>query len=281
MLIYSLLINYILVMILKIILADSNLKKKKYWNQILRGSIIVPIFFFYKLNNNFKNYYCIYLLIWMTLFIVSVLQSIFIEHKQKFYEDIEERREEYLTLSFSLRKTFVILFLYFMIALLFRYDGFEEFGILEDVNFIFFNPILEGISLSIFASCFFLVMQQISIFKNNFLIYQKLMYSLKNIFLIINNMNVDRRLLLSEMHDIQLKRCDFNRSEYLDCQLNYLKDFEDFYTNSIDKNNINFIIESINSKMPDNIEISVEILKILDNMSSQKKHPIKYIIDNY
>ena len=167
----------------------TYLSLKKYFYYVLRATIVLPFIFFFKLDNALKNYFCIYLLIWMMLFILSILNSIFIKSKEKFYKDIKEKTEEYLTIEFSLRKTFAILFLYFMINLLFRYKDFKAFETLLSIEFIFFNPIIEGISLSIFASCIFLVIQQINYFKNNFIVYQNLMYSLKGIFCTINNLN--------------------------------------------------------------------------------------------
>lgn len=262
----------------------THLSLKKYFYYMLRGTIILPFIFFFKLDNTLKNYFCIYLLIWMMLFIIDILNITFIESKEIFYKDIKEKKEEFLTITFSLRKTFAILFLYFMISLLFRYKGFKAFETLLSIKFIFFNPIIEGISLSIFASCIFLVIQQINYFKNNFIVYQNLMYSLKGIFCTINNLNILEYLLIDDMHNIALKKCNFIRVDLLNKDLDYLNNSKTFYLSRLDHCSIDSIIQSFSQKNFDNFDnvyISEEILSLLDNMKSLKKHPIKYIIDNY
>lgn len=282
MFVYSILINYILFMSLKIALTSSVLKKTIYIFQMLRGTIVIPFLFFFELSNIIKNYFCLYLLLWISLFICSIIYTSFIKPKEKFYEGINIKKEEYFTIMFSLRKTLVALSIYFMIALLFKYDNFIPFKILNKVKFILFNPILEGISLGIFASCMFLIMQQINTFKNNFLVYQKLMYSLKNIFRIINNLNITEYLLISEMSNIDIKKCDFYKSKFLKEELEYLDNFKNFYLNSLDQEKVNSIIENLNSENnSDNVDASEKILSLLESMRYQKKYPIKYIIDNY
>lgn len=259
----------------------TYLSLKKYFYSVLRATIVLPFIFFFKLDNALKNYFCIYLLIWMMLFILSILNSIFIKSKEKFYKDIKEKTEEYLTIEFSLRKTFAILFLYFMINLLFRYKDFKAFETLLSIEFIFFNPIIEGISLSIFASCIFLVIQQINYFKNNFIVYQNLMYSLKGIFCTINNLNHLEYLSIDDMHNIALKKCNFIRNDLLNKDLDYLNNSKIFYLNRLDHCHIDSIIQSFSYKNFDNVYVSKKILLLLDNMNNLKKYPIKYIIDNY
>lgn len=281
MLVYSILINYILFMILKIFLTSSSLKKKRRYNQIIRGVLFILFLFFSQLNNSIKNYFCIYLIIIEIRLIYTTIKTSIIKPRKIFYKDFQNKKEEFFLIDFSLRKTLGMLFLYFAIDLLFIYKNFIPFNGLITIKNILFNPIFEGISLSIFASCVFLIMQQINTFKNNFLIYQKLMYSLKNIFQIINNLDFTEYLLVDEMHKINLKKCNFHKTDFLKKQLDYLDNFKEFYISRLDQTHINLIISEINKDVIDNISISERILSLLESMNDLKKHPIKYIIDNY
>lgn len=281
MLVYSILINYILFMSLKILLTNSSLKKKRRYNQMIIGIVFILFLFFSQLNNNIKNYFCIYLIIVETRLIWTTIKTSFIKPRKIFYKDFQNKKEEFFLIDFSLKKTLGMLFLYFTIDLLFIYKNFIPFNELITIKIILFNPILEGISLSIFASCVFLIMQQINTFKNNFLIYQKLMHSLKNIFHIINDLEFTEYLVTSEMHKINLKKCNFYRTDFLKKQLDYLDNSKTFYLNRLDQSNIKLIISEINKDDANNIDISERILSLLDSMNDLKKNPIKYIISNY
>lgn len=281
MIVYLLLIVYILFMILKILLSNSTRKKKKRLVQMIRGIILIVFIFFAQLNNTMKNNFFIWLIFIEFTFIYTTIKSIIIDTKVEFNKDIKERKEEFFSPSFSLRKTFGILLLYFMIDFILKFQEFTPYGVLKNITILLFNPIVEGVCLSVFASCIFLVIQSINTLKNNFLAYQRIMYSLKNIFYIINNLELAEQLLLSEMHNINIVNCNFYKSDYLVEQVNYLENFKDFFINRLDRNDINLIIRDINQNEVDNIDISKKILSILDNMNALKKYPIKYIIDNY
>lgn len=281
MIVYLLLIVYILFMILKILLSNSTRKKKKRLVQMIRGIILIVFIFFAQLNNTMKNNFFIWLIFIEFTFIYTTIKSIIIDTKVEFNKDIKERKEEFFSPSFSLRKTFGILLLYFMIDFILKFQEFTPYGVLKNITILLFNPIVEGVCLSVFASCIFLVIQSINTLKNNFLAYQRIMYSLKNIFYIINNLELAEHLLLSEMHNINIVNCNFYKSDYLVEQVNYLENFKDFFINRLDRNDINLIIRDINQNEVDNIDISKKILSILDNMNALKKYPIKYIIDNY
>lgn len=268
-------------MILKILLTSSSLKKKRRYNQMIRGVVFILFLFFSQLNNSIKNYFCIYLIIIEIRLIYTTIKTSIIEPRKIFYKDFQNKKEEFFLIDFSLRKTLVMLFLYFAIDLLFIYKNFIPFNELITIKNVLFNPIFEGISLSIFASCVFLIMQQINTFKNNFLIYQNLMYSLKNVFHIINNLDITEYLLVDEMHKINLKKCNFYKTDFLKKQLDYLDNSKQFYISRLDQTHVNLIISEINKDVIDNIGVSERILSLLESMNDLKKHPIKYIIDNY
>lgn len=187
---YSLFINYILFMFLKISFSNTTRKKSHYIKLLFRGILLLLFLGFNFLNDHIKKFYCVILILMELILILEAIHKYFLNLKN-FYIEENDGTEEYFSLTFSLRNTFCILYLYFAIDYLIK-NYTSNLFFLSFMKRFLFNFILEGLLLSILASAVFIVMQQLIIYRNNFIIYQGLSYALKGFHKIINNIPYDK-----------------------------------------------------------------------------------------
>lgn len=294
---YSLFMNYTLFTFFKISFSNNSRKKIHSINLLFRGILLVLFFGFYFLNTTFKDIYCALLIILESIFILDVIYKYFLNLKL-FYIEESNGTEEYFSFSFSLRSLFCILYLYFAIDYLIK-SYTSNLAFLSFMKNFLFNFVLEGLFLSILASVVFVVIQQLINYKNNFIVYQNLSYALKSSYKIINNIDYQCRIKTKEipLYNLQFYTIKNEPStlqillkDYLKKELDYIVENKNFFISRFSKLEleqiiitINIIIsnEQYNNQLENNIILSNQIYKVLEDLRTLKKNPIKYILNNY
>lgn len=200
---------------------------------------MISLFFgFNFLNNNVKTLFCIILIFMELILILETFNKYFLNLKH-FYIEEDNGTEEYFSLTFSLRNTFAILFIYFAIDYLIKNYPLNLFFLSFMKRFLF-NFILEGILLSILASAIFIVIQQLIIYRNNSIIYQNLSYALKGFYKIINNIPYSKQIKIKEIPLQTLQSYKFKNETFSHKTLlkKFLKEDLDF----VIKNKIFFLV---------------------------------------
>ncbi len=294
---YSLFMNYTLFTFFKISFSNNSRKKIHSIKLLFRGILLVLFFGFYFLNTTFKDIYCALLIILESIFILDVIYKYFLNLKL-FYIEESNGTEEYFSFSFSLRSLFCILYLYFAIDYLIK-SYTSNLAFLSFMKNFLFNFVLEGLFLSILASVVFVVIQQLINYKNNFIVYQNLSYALKSSYKIINNIDYQCRIKTKEipLYNLQFYTIKNEPStlqillkDYLKKELDYIVENKNFFISRFSKLEleqiiitINIIIsnEQYNNQLENNIILSNQIYKVLEDLRTLKKNPIKYILNNY
>lgn len=294
---YSLFINYILFMFLKISFSNTTRKKRHYIKLLFRGILLLLFLGFNFLNDHIKNFYCVILILMELILILEAIHKYFLNLKN-FYIEENDGTEEYFSLTFSLRNTFCILYLYFVIDYLIK-NYTSNLFFLSFMKRFLFNFILEGLLLSILASAVFIVMQQLIVYRNNFIIYQGLSYALKGFYKITNNIPYDKQLKIKEiplqtLHPYKFKHETSSHkvllTKFLKEDLDYVIKNKNFFISRFSKLELEEVIKKISviiseeeydDDLENNIILSNQIYKILEDLRNLKKNPIKYILNNY